>query len=94
VAAAEAVSDSEISYPQHRHSGIRYVTAGQRHCGEDHAILAARHALYIKARECNPARWSGTTRDWTPIGPVTIYPERDSVVADHSKPEDRQPMAA
>ena len=28
-----------------RHSGIRYVTPGQRHRGEDQAILAARHAL-------------------------------------------------
>ena len=25
---------------EHRHSGIRYVTPEQRHCGEDHAILA------------------------------------------------------
>ena len=28
---------------EHRHSGIRYVTPGQRHCGADQAILAARH---------------------------------------------------
>ena len=56
---------------EHRHSGIRYVTPSQRHCGEDHAILAARHALYLEARERNPARWSGPTRDWSPIGPVT-----------------------
>ena len=34
----------------HRHSGIRYVTSGQRHSGWDHAILAARHALYLQAR--------------------------------------------
>ena len=79
---------------EHRHSGIRYVTPGQRHCGEDHAILAARHALYLQARERNPARWSGLTRDWSPIGPVTLNPEPDSVVAAHSKPEDGQPMAA
>lgn len=26
---------------EHRHSGIRYVTPGQRHCGQDQAILAA-----------------------------------------------------
>ena len=43
---------------EHRHSGIRYVSPAQRHAGEDHAILAARHALYTKARERNPARWS------------------------------------
>ena len=43
----------------HRHSGIRYVSPAQRHAGEDHAILAARHALYMRAREAKPARWSG-----------------------------------
>jgi hypothetical protein len=79
---------------EHRHSAIRYVTPGQRHCGEDHAILAARHELYLKARERNPARWSGATRDWTPIDAVTLNPERDSVVSAHSKVEIRQPLAA
>ena len=79
---------------EHRHSGIRYVTPGQRHCGADQAILAARHDLYLKARERNPARWSGTTRNWAPIGAVTLNPERDSVVAAHSKAELMQPLAA
>lgn len=78
----------------HRHSGIGYVSPAQRHAGEDHAILAARHALYTKARERNPARWSGHTRNWSPIGPVTLNPERDSVVTEHLKTIDRQPMAA
>ncbi|MHB1241064.1 MAG: IS3 family transposase [Gammaproteobacteria bacterium] len=68
----------------HRHSGIGYVTPAQRHAGEDHAILQARHALYRQARECNPRRWSGNTRDWTPIGAVTLNPEREAVIrADH-----------
>jgi len=79
---------------EHRHSGIHYVTPGQRHRGEDQAILAARHALYLKARERNPARWSGVTRDWSPIGPVSLNPERDSVVAAHSKAEPMRPLAA
>ena len=79
---------------EHRHSGIRYVTAAQRHAAEDHAILAARHELYVKARQANPARWSGSTRDWTPIGAVTLNPERDSVVKAHSKHTDRQLLAA
>jgi len=46
--------------------------SAQRHAGEDAAILAIRHQNYLKAREQNPARWSGNTRDWTPVGPVTI----------------------
>ena len=78
----------------HRHSGIRYVSPAQRHAGDDHAILAARHALYAKARALNPARWSGTTRNWSPIGPVTLNPERDSIITAHSASNDIQPMAA
>ena len=65
---------------EHRHSGIRYVTPAQRHAGQDGPMLAERHALYQAARESNPRRWSGQTRDWTPIGAVTLNPERDIVV--------------
>ena len=65
---------------EHKHSGIRYVSPAQRHTGEDHAILEARHAVYMAARTRNPARWSGATRNWAPVGPVTLNPERDSVV--------------
>jgi len=79
---------------EHRHSGIRYVSPAQRHAGEDHAILAARHELYTRAREQNPARWSGKTRDWTPIGTVTLNPERDSIIKAHSGYTDKQPWAA
>ena len=65
---------------EHRHSGIRYVSPAQRHAGDDVALLATRHALYLAARERNPARWSGSTRNWSHIGAVTLNPERDSVV--------------
>ena len=78
----------------HRHSGIRYVSPAQRHAGEDHAILAARQALYSRARALNPARWSGATRNWSPIGAVTLNPERDSIITTHSSAKDIQPMAA
>ena len=64
----------------HRHSGIRYVSPQQRHAGDDQAILAARHELYAQAKQRNPARWSGNTRDWSHIGAVTLNPERDAVV--------------
>ena len=66
---------------EHRHSGIRYVSPAQRHAGDDHAILEARHELYIKAREINPARWSRHTRNWTPIGAVALNPEKEAVVS-------------
>jgi len=66
---------------EHRHSGIGYVTPAQRHVGEDHAILAARHELYTKERAENPRRWSRHTRNWTPVGAVALNPERESVVS-------------
>jgi transposase InsO family protein len=78
----------------HRHSGIRYVSPAQRHAGYDHAILAARHALYTKARELNPARWSGNTRNWSPIGAVTLNPERDCIIKSRLVSNDIQPLAA
>jgi len=65
---------------EHRHSGIRYVSPAQRHAGKDQTVLAARHALYIQARERHPRRWSRNTRDWSHIGVVSLNPERDSVV--------------
>jgi len=79
---------------EHRHSGIRYVSPAQRHAGDDHAILAARHALYTQAREQNPARWSGKTPNWSPVGAVTLNPERDSIVKAHSGCNDIQQLAA
>ncbi|MDP2976647.1 MAG: IS3 family transposase [Anaerolineales bacterium] len=78
----------------HRHSGIRYVSPAQRHAGDDYEILAARHALYLQARERNPARWSGDTRNWTPIGAVTLNPERDSIIKTHLAGNHIQPLAA
>jgi len=66
---------------EHLHSGIQYVTPAQRHLGEDNAILAARDAVYQIARAKNPLRWSGQTRNWTPVGAVTLNPEKDDVVA-------------
>jgi transposase InsO family protein len=61
---------------QHRHSAIRFVTPDQRHRGEDQALLADRHQVYELARAARPERWSGQTRNWQPIGPVWLNPER------------------
>ena len=65
---------------EHRHSGIQYVSPAQRHAGEDADILAKRHELYLRARTRHPARWSGATRNWCPVGAVTLNPEKDSVI--------------
>ena len=79
---------------EHRHSSIRYVSPQQRHTGQDVALLAARHALYEQARQRHPARWSGPTRDWSPIGAVTLNPERGEVVAAHLEAVNKQRSAA
>jgi transposase InsO family protein len=65
---------------EHRHSGIRYVTPAQRHAGQDGPVLAARHVVYQDARSRNPQRWSGQTRNWKPVGAVTLNPERDITI--------------
>jgi transposase InsO family protein len=78
----------------HRHSGIQYVSPAQRHAGDDHLILAARHELYSQARQKNPSRWSGSTRNWSPVGAVTLNPERDSMITAHLACNDIQPLAA
>lgn len=62
---------------EHRHSRIGFVTPAERHRGEDHRVLAHRHALYQEARQRMPGRWSGTTRNWKPVGAVTLNPERE-----------------
>lgn len=61
---------------EHRHSQIQFVTPAQRHRGEDQAILAKRHAVYEAAKAKNTARWSGDTRNWKPVGNVSLNPEK------------------
>lgn len=65
---------------QHCHSRIRFVTPAQRHRGEDKGILRRRHALYVKAKQKRPERWSGSTRNWEPVGSVNLNPERKEVL--------------
>lgn len=61
---------------RHLHSAIRYVTPEQRHCGQDEAILANRERVYEEARSRNPERWSRSIRDWSPVGEVSLNPDR------------------
>ena len=60
----------------------------------DAHILAARHALYIRARNAHPARWSGTPRNRSKVGAVTLNPERDAVVQMAAGAQHTQPKAA
>jgi transposase InsO family protein len=57
---------------EHLHSGIRYVTPGSRHRGEDADILEARHTIYQNAKRKQPNRWSGQTRNWGHIQEVFL----------------------
>ena len=65
----------------HRHSAIRYVTPDQRHNGWERAVLARRQKLYENMRRVNPERWSGATRNWSPVGLVVLNPESARVAA-------------
>lgn len=60
---------------EHRHSAIKFVTPGQRHRGEDKAILAKRDELYQQAKAKNPSRWSGATRNWDRPESVVLNPD-------------------
>jgi transposase InsO family protein len=60
---------------EHQHSGIGYVAPAQRHAGEDVAILAARKAVYERARRRRPTRWARATRAWGRPATVILNPE-------------------
>lgn len=62
---------------EHRHSGIRFVTPGQRHRGEERGLLARRKALYEAAKARHPERWSRETRNWEPVESVWLNPEHE-----------------
>ncbi len=65
----------------HQHSGIRFVTPNDRHEGRDVGILAARKVVYAKARARTPRRWTGPTRNWSPIAEVRLNPDvRDACI--------------
>lgn len=59
---------------EHLHSGICYVTPAQRHEQKDDAILTRRKRVYERARRRRPSRWTGRTRNWTPVKAVFINP--------------------
>lgn len=70
----------------HQHSAIRFVTPAERHAGLDVEILAHRHDVYERARALHPERWSGATRNWTPVETVTLNPRRERATR-HEKTE-------
>ena len=59
---------------EHLHSAIRFVTPTQRHAGEDQPLLRRRQMVYEAAKARHPQRWSGPTRNWTPVQEVHLNP--------------------
>jgi putative transposase len=59
---------------EHRHSAIQFVTPAQRHAGEHLAILRARNEVYEEAKRERSNRWSGRTRNWSPLAEVVLNP--------------------
>jgi putative transposase len=48
----------------HKHSGLKFVIHHQRHAGLAKEVLVKRKDVYQKAKDKNPDRWSGQTRNW------------------------------
>lgn len=86
--AQQWVSEFALWYnTEHLHSGIRFVTPMDRHCGRDSEILRERDLVYQAARRRRPERWSGSTRDWTPVGDVYLNPERHAPISKPIMPQ-------
>ena len=56
----------------HLHSAIGFTTPDSRHRGEDADILAQRKAVYEAAKQKNPSRWSGETRNCKKVEVVRL----------------------
>lgn len=81
LAAAQAWVDGFVRWynGEHLHGGIRFVRPIDRHEGRDTAILHARHEVYSAAKTRTPRRWSGSTRNWTPIRTVRLNPAKRDI---------------
>jgi len=72
-AAREWVKGFVIWYnTEQLHSGINFVTPESKHAGDDVKILSQREKVYAEAKNKNPARWSGSTRNWKPTQEVKL----------------------
>lgn len=56
------------------------MTPAQRHKKQDVALLEKRKGVYEQAKSAHPERWADrATRNWSPIGPVSLNPDREIV---------------
>jgi len=63
----------------HYHSGIKFVTPDARHSGKDREILENRKAVYEKAKELKPERWTRGIRNWNSIEEVSLNPDKSKL---------------
>lgn len=61
---------------EHKHSGIGYVSPGERHEGRDKEILKHRQEVYIRAKAAHPERWAKKIRNWSYKKEEWLNPER------------------
>ena len=84
--ARQWVSEFEHWYnEEHKHSGIRFVSPGQRHRGVDVLILEQREAVYLAAKALHPERWAKGCRNWNHVSSVTLNPDSSKSKADCSR---------
>lgn len=65
----------------HQHSGINFVTPGARHDSKDIEILEKRKRVFELAKQKNPNRWSGKTRNWDRAEEVCLNIKRTNKAA-------------
>ena len=70
---------------EHLHSGIKFTTPHSRHIGADKSVLEKRKAIYERAKNDNPNRWSQETRDWDHIEKVGLNMLTERAVVDRKK---------
>ena len=61
----------------HKHSGLKFISAAQRHTGMDEDIMRQRKAVYAAAKAKYPERWSRNTRNWELPDVVFLNPEKE-----------------
>ncbi len=47
----------------HKHSGLKFLSPAERHTGQCQTIMDQRKSAYEAAKQRNPHRWSGNTRN-------------------------------
>lgn len=87
LAAARAWMEDFVAWynDEHCHSALKFVTPSARHEGHDIAILANRDEVYRQAKERQPNRWSGKTRNWTPAAAVRLPAYRPTEIRSKRK---------